>query len=83
MNEDWEAIRIMGFWYWLWCRTGAYRAFMRFVHRFNWHHCTVCDPHPDGSRLHWCQWCGLRYQTKPIDYALVARQMTSGDAEVK
>ena len=28
MNEDLEAIRVMGFWYWAWCRTGAYRAFM-------------------------------------------------------
>ncbi len=77
MNEDLEAIRVMGFWYWAWCRTGGYRAFMRWVHRFNWHHATVCGPSPDGSVQHWCQWCGLRYQTKPIDYALVARQMTA------
>lgn len=22
-------------------------------------------PLPDGSVQHWCEWCGLRYQTKP------------------
>lgn len=73
MNEDLEAIRVMGFWHWLWCRTGGYRAFMRFVHRFNWHHATVMGPFADGSRQHWCQWCGLRYSTPPIDYAKLLR----------
>lgn len=71
MHEDIEAIRVMGFWYWLWCRTGAYRAFMRLAHRVNWHHCTVLLVDPDGSKQHWCKWCGLRYRTKPIDYALL------------
>ena len=61
VNEDLEAIRVMGFWYWLWCRAGCYRAFMRLAHRFNWHHCKILLPDPDGPRLHLCQWCGLRY----------------------
>ena len=61
MSEDLEAIRVMGFWYWAWCRTGCYRRFMRWAHRYNWHHCTVFLRHPqDGLHLHWCQWCGLR-----------------------
>jgi hypothetical protein len=77
MNEDLEAIRVMGFWYWAWCRTGGYRAFMRWVHRYNWHHATVMGPFPDGSVQHWCQWCGLRHQTKPIDYALITSDRAS------
>lgn len=62
MNEDMEAIRVMGFWHWLWCRTGCYRRFMRWAHLYNWHHCTVMGPFTDGSVHHWCQWCGLRYE---------------------
>jgi len=82
MSEDWEAIRVMGFWYWAWCRTGGYRAFMRLAHRYNWHHCTVCTPRPDGSEVHWCQWCGLRYCTPAIDYAkLCSTNDAAGDAK--
>lgn len=62
MSEDWKAIRVMGFWYWLWCRTGMYMRFMRWAHRYNWHHCTVLLPPPGTDTQHWCQWCGLRYQ---------------------
>jgi hypothetical protein len=70
MSEDLEAIRVMGFWYWAWCRTGCYRAFMRLVHRFNWHHCTVMGPFEDGETQHWCQWCGLRYVIPKPSYPL-------------
>jgi hypothetical protein len=55
--EDLDAIRIMGFWYWAWCKTGGYRAFMRLAHRYNWHYMPVGGPDHD---LAWCQWCGLR-----------------------
>jgi hypothetical protein len=61
MSETLEAIRVMGFGGWLWART-LYRPFQRWAHQHNWHHCKVLWPEPDGSRQHWCQWCGLRYQ---------------------
>ena len=69
MRETMEAIRTLGFWTVLWYRTG-YRPFMRLAHRYNWHHTTTCGPFPDGSKQFWCQWCGLRHSTPPIDYAL-------------
>ena len=58
-REDIEAIRIMGFWRWLWART-FYRVFQRFAHRHNWHHTVKLGPFDDGSTQQWCQWCGLR-----------------------
>lgn len=79
MSEDWEAIRVMGFWYWLWCRTGAYRGFMRLAHRFNWHH---MEPMPIIEVNHqdiWCQWCGARY-TQYIGPPIIP---TARDAAVK
>lgn len=74
-REDREALRVMGFWRWAYAGT-LYRPVSRFLHRYNWHHTRVLGPFPDGSVQHWCEWCGLRYQTKPIDYAKVAREMT-------
>jgi hypothetical protein len=35
-----------------------YRAWSRFLHRFNYHHTTTC--YPDGDIQDWCEWCGLR-----------------------
>lgn len=69
-REDREAVRVMGFLYWAWCRTGAYRGFMRFVHRYNWHHCTVLEPDIVSGRQHWCQWCGLRY-VEPLPHRVI------------
>ena len=58
MNEDWQAIRVMGFWYWLWCKTGGYRWFMRLAHRFHW--CYMAPkPQIQPDRLRFvCDWCG-------------------------
>lgn len=75
MNEDLEAIRVVGFWYWLWCRTGGYRAFMRLTHRFGWHHMKVLHPvwDLDGTRRvqHWCQWCGGRFEILTNDRLII------------
>ena len=60
-----DAIRVMGFWGWLWCRTGGYRAFMRWAHRWNWHHTKTIGPLEDGAMQEWCQWCGLRDSNRP------------------
>lgn len=72
MRETIAAIRIMGFWSWLY-HSKFYRAHMRLAHKYNWHHTKVMGPFPDGSTQLWCQWCGLRYSTPAIDYALVSR----------
>lgn len=68
MSETWEAIKVMGIWQVLWCRTG-YRPFQRLIHRYNWHHTRVIGPLDDGSIQHWCEWCGLRYHMTPLDRA--------------
>lgn len=65
MREDMEAIRVMGFWYWLFCRTGAYRLVMRVAHRYHWHYAPMHGPLQDGSTQRWCEWCGFR-QTYPV-----------------
>lgn len=43
-------------------RLYLYRPLMRFAHRFNWHHMTVC--YVEGDIMDWCQWCGVR-QVRP------------------
>lgn len=62
VREDFEAIRVMGFWSWLWART-FYQMFARIAHRFNWHHTVTLGPFDDGATQVWCQWCGLRQST--------------------
>ncbi len=57
MNEDIEAIRVMGFWYWLWCRTG-YRPFQRFIHRHNWCHMRQRPMIEHDRQDFHCDWCG-------------------------
>lgn len=57
-----------------------YRALMRLAHHYNWHHAKVLGPFTDGSVQHWCQWCGLRYSTPPIDYA---KRLQSGKTELQ
>jgi hypothetical protein len=66
MSEDLEAIRVMGFWYWAWCRTGGYQWFMRLAHRYNWHHTITLGPFEDGYLDHWCRWCGFRHSQPPV-----------------
>lgn len=61
-REDREAIRVMGFWWWLFAGT-LYRPVSRLMHRFNLHYAPPAGPaHGDNYCLqqHWCQWCGLR-----------------------
>lgn len=35
-----------------------YRAWSRFIHRFNYHYMPLS--YPDGDTIAWCHWCGLR-----------------------
>lgn len=49
----------------------GYRTVMKLAHRYNWHHTKTLGPFPDGSTQKWCQWCGLRHSTPPIDYSLM------------
>lgn len=61
VREDIEGIKVMGFWYWLFCRIGAYRFTMKFMHKRNWHYAKIIGPiEPDGNYQRWCQWCGFR-----------------------
>ncbi len=75
MRETIEAIRVMGFWRWLWART-FYRKFQRLAHRYNWHHTTKLGPFEDGSQQQWCQWCGLRHVT--YDSRHIVAQLARG-----
>lgn len=79
MNENMEAIRVLGFWRWVYSHW-FYRVHMRFAHRYNWHHTRQLGPFPDGSTQLWCEWCGLRYSTPAIDYALLSRLGAKGSA---
>lgn len=45
-----------------------YRRFMRWAHRHNWHHVTVCHLE-NGDVQNWCQWCGLRETLKKDHFA--------------
>ena len=49
------------------------RAWSRFIHRFNYHHATVC--YPEGDIQDWCQWCGLR--TTRVNFKRVAAEMSA------
>lgn len=60
VREDIEAIKVIGFWYWLFCRMGAYRLTMKIAHKYNWHYARVIGPFEDGKYQRWCQWCGFR-----------------------
>lgn len=77
MSENLAAIRILGIWRWLYL-TWLYRPHMRFSHRYNWHYTRKLGPFPNGSTQLWCEWCGLRYSTPAIDYALLARLGAKG-----
>lgn len=72
MREFVESVRTLGFWRTLYLRY-LYRHLMRFAHRHNWHHTRKIGPFEDGSTQLWCEWCGLRYSTPPIDYAKLIR----------
>lgn len=62
--EDREAIRVMGFWGWLWAGT-LYRPFQRWAHRHNWHHVRQTGPFEDGVSYLVCDWCGLNHRKTP------------------
>lgn len=64
LREEREAVRVLGFWYVIWCLT-LYRPVMKLAHRWGWHYTgKPIGPFEDGSTQLWCKWCGLR-QTTP------------------
>jgi hypothetical protein len=63
LSEDFEGIRVMGFWRWVYARF-FYRAVSRLLHRFSLHYAPEHRMH-DGDLMRWCKWCGLRDVRKP------------------
>ena len=48
----------------LWYMT-LYRPLMKLAHRFNWHYAPPI--YPEGDKVLWCKWCGLRQTVKRRD----------------
>ena len=63
MGENIEAIRVLGFWGFIYHRF-VYRHVMRFAHKHGWHYAPPSTME-DGSVLELCLWCGLHQVNSP------------------
>jgi hypothetical protein len=43
-----------------------YRAWSKFIHRFNYHHTRRIGPMEDGCTIHKCEWCGVSRKETPM-----------------